>query len=51
MNVRFVLRKITNITYLFISLSLSGKYKYLGLSFSTMLSFNIDTEDFVSWAK
>ena len=25
-----------------------GKYKYLGLNFSTMLNFNIGTEDFVS---
>ena len=53
MNVRFVLRKITNIANLFMSLtlSLSGKYKYLGLNFSTMLSYNIGTEDFVSWSK
>ena len=28
-----------------------GKYKYLGLNFSTMLSFNIATDEFVSRAK
>ena len=28
-----------------------GKYKYLGFSFSTILSYNIGTEDFVSRAK
>eukprot|EP00916_Digyalum_oweni_P017671 GHVL01029026.1.p1 GENE.GHVL01029026.1~~GHVL01029026.1.p1 ORF type:complete len:175 (-),score=5.84 GHVL01029026.1:326-850(-) len=28
-----------------------GKYKYLGLNFSTMLSYNIGTEDFVCRAK
>ena len=28
-----------------------GKCKYLGFNFSTMLSYNIGTEDFVSQAK
>ena len=32
-------------------LAVVGKYKYLGLNISTMLSFNIDTEYFVSRAK
>ena len=29
-------------------LEVVGKYKYLGLNFSTLPSFNIGTEDFVS---
>ena len=33
------------------NLKVVGKYKYLGLNFSTMLSFNIATDDFVSRAK
>jgi len=32
-------------------LEVVGKYKYLGLNFSTMLSFNIGTEDFVTRAR
>ena len=33
------------------TIEIVGKYKYLGFNFSTMLSYNIGTEDFVSRAK
>jgi Reverse transcriptase (RNA-dependent DNA polymerase) len=33
------------------NLEVVGRYKYLGLNFSTMLSFNIATDEFVSRAK
>ena len=29
------------------TIEIVGKYKYLGFNFSTMLSYNIGTEDFV----
>ena len=32
------------------TIEIVGKYKYLGFNFLTMLSYNIGTEEFFSWA-